>query len=175
MRLGSTGRRPLVLVGAGLVIVAMLVLALRPAGDRQVMGGRAPAFETFDLTGRPVSLADFRGRPLLINFWASWCVPCRREFPQLQKAVRAGRVAVLGVVFQDSRRAAARFMVEQGADWPGLVDPDGDIAEAYGVRLRPGLPVTVAVDARGRLVARHVGELRGDDLAKLVAAATART
>lgn len=160
------------LLGAGVVVLAVVVaLALQPAGTDDSVGQAAPTFETFDLQGRPVRLADYEGRPLLINFWASWCVPCRREFPLLKDAEEAGQVDVLGVVFQDTRDEAATFMADQGATWPGLIDPDGDIAEAYGVGLGRGLPVTVAVSPDGRLVARHIGELRRSDLADLVATA----
>lgn len=149
------------------------VLAFRPAGDGDGGAGRRPAprFETFDLEGRRVTLDDYRGNTVLVNFWASWCVPCRKEFPLL-KEVHGDRVTVLGVVFRDDAGAAAAFMREQGATWPGLVDPKGQIADAYGVRMKPGIPVTVAIDGRGVLVARHVGELRREDLHRLVAAAS---
>ena len=157
--------------------MAALVVAFRPSGDQQVGDGAAPGFATVDLHGRPVRLADYRGRIVLINFWASWCVPCRKEFPLLEEVngtSAGGRdVAVLGVVFQDTVEAARAFMREQGADWPGLRDPGGRIADDYGVGLRPGLPVTVAVAPGGRLAGRHVGELRDGDLERLVAAAGA--
>lgn len=152
-----------------IVIVAGAALALRPSDDGPATG-RAPAFETFDLDGGPVRLADYRGKVVMLNFWASWCVPCRKEFPLL-KDVHGEDVAVLGVVFQDSRRAAAAFMDDQGATWPALIDPKGQIARAYGVAAKPGIPVTVAIDARGALVKRHIGELRRGDLEELIAAA----
>ena len=165
-----TGRRRAVVVAvAALVVVAAGVVLLRPAGDPAEPAGAAPAFRTTDLDGRPVSLEDYRGRPVLVNFWASWCVPCRNEFP-LFKEVNGERLAVLGVVFQDTRSAAAEFMEDQGATWPGLVDPGGRIADDYDVGFRPGLPVTVAIDAAGALAGRHVGELRREDLDRLVAA-----
>ena len=107
---------------------------------------------------------------MILNFWASWCVPCRKEFPLL-KEVNQGDVAVLGVVYQDSKWAAASFMEDQKANWPGLIDPKGEIARAYGVAAKPGLPVTIAIDARGSLAKRHVGELRKGDLEALVATA----
>ena len=150
--------------------MALVLVVSRPARDPSRAGERAPAFETFDLEARPVALGDYRGKVVLLNFWASWCVPCRREFPLL-KEVHGGDVVVLGVVFQDSRRPAAAFMREQGATWPGLVDPRGQIARAYGVGTRPGIPVTVAVSPDGRLRARHVGEAGRDDLRRLVGAA----
>ncbi|MGQ0521302.1 MAG: TlpA family protein disulfide reductase [Actinomycetota bacterium] len=167
-----TGGRRLALAGAGAVAAVLVaVVALRPAGDAGPPAGAAPPIEATSLEGKPVSLADYRGRPVLVNFWASWCVPCRKEFP-LFKKVHDGGVAVLGVVFQDTAGAAAAFMEEQGATWPALVDPGSRIAAAYGVGFRPGLPVTVAVDRRGVLVDRHVGEARQEDLDRLVAAAS---
>jgi cytochrome c biogenesis protein CcmG/thiol:disulfide interchange protein DsbE len=164
-----TGRRRAVTVVVGaFAVVALAVLVLRPAGDEATAPpGAAPAFETADLDGRTVRLADHRGEPVLINFWASWCVPCRKEFPLL-KAVHGNGATVLGVVFEDTTDAARDFMREQEATWPGLEDPGGRIAESYDVGFRPGLPVTVAVDREGVLVDRHVGELRQEDVDRLV-------
>lgn len=152
------------------MVVAVASLALQPASDDKGPGGPAPTFETFDLKGQPVRLVDYRGKIVMLNFWASWCVPCRKEFPLL-KQVHGGDVVVLGVVYQDSKQAAAAFMRDQGATWPGLIDPDGEIAAAYNVGAKPGLPVTVAIDPRGSMVKRHIGELRRGDLEDLIAAA----
>ena len=166
-----SGRRRLALAVVGTVVAAGLaLLALRPAADEAAPPGAAPAFSTVDLDGRPVRLADHLGDPVLLNFWASWCIPCRKEFPLLADV--DGQVTVLGVVFDDTVDKARAFMREQGATWPGLRDPGGRIADDYDVGFRPGLPVTVAVDRRGTLVDRHVGELRREDLDRLVAAAT---
>jgi cytochrome c biogenesis protein CcmG/thiol:disulfide interchange protein DsbE len=159
-----------VAVGAIVVAIGAAAVALQPANDGPATGTAAPTFETFDLAGRPVRLIDYRGKVVMLNFWASWCLPCRKEFPLL-KEVHGGEVAVLGVVYEDSRRAATAFMRQQGATWPGLIDPKGQIAKAYGVSAKPGIPVTVAVDAGGGLVKRHVGELRGGDLEALIATA----
>jgi len=157
-----------------LVVIAIGVgVALRPSSDDGGVSRRAPTFETFDLLGEPVRLVDYRGKVVVLNFWASWCVPCRKEFPLL-KQVHGGDVAVLGVVYQDSKRAAAAFMRQQGATWPGLIDPKGQIAKAYGVGAKPGIPVTFAINARGAQVQRHIGELRRGDLEKLIATARRR-
>ena len=168
-----SGRRRAVLIAAGVALaVVAAVLAFRPASTGQSPGRAAPAFETVDLEGRPVRLADYRGRPVLLNFWASWCVPCRKEFP-LFTTIDQQEVAVLGVVFKDTKEAAAAFMREQGASWPALEDEGSRIADAYDVGFRPGLPVTVLIDRDGGLVDRHVGELRQGDLDRLLALARA--
>lgn len=167
-----TGRRRPALAAVGFAAVAVLALvAFRPSGDGGGPAGAAPPIDTVDLDGRRVRLADHRGTPVLVNFWASWCVPCRKEFPLLG-AVHGDGLQVLGVVFEDTVEAARAFMRDQGATWPALRDPGGRIARAYGVGFRPGLPVTVAIDADGVLVGRHVGELRRDDVDRLVRAAS---
>jgi cytochrome c biogenesis protein CcmG, thiol:disulfide interchange protein DsbE len=130
---------------------------------RAEVGQPAPLFSTFDVDGRPVSLSSFKGRPVLVNFWASWCVPCRAEFPVLRKAIETHPgLVVLGVVFQDGRGPAAAFLRDQHATWPGLIDPKGQIAKAYGVAAKPGIPVTVAIGADGIVRSRHLGPLPQD-------------
>ena len=168
----SSRRRVTAIAAAVVVGATAAVFAFRPSGDQATVTGAAPAFSTVDLDGRPVSLADYNGKAVLLNFWASWCVPCRKEFPLL-KGVDGNGVQVLGVVFQDTSDAAAAFMKEQQATWPGLQDPGGRIADDYDVGFRPGLPVTVLIDRQGRLAERHVGELRQENLDHLLALATA--
>jgi cytochrome c biogenesis protein CcmG/thiol:disulfide interchange protein DsbE len=131
------------------------------AGGGLVVGRPAPAFESFDLSGQPVTLAGERGHPLLVNFWASWCVPCKQEFPILSETLgRHAGLRVLGVVHQDSKANAAAFLRAQHATWPGVIDPKDQISGAYGVN---GIPVTVAVDASGIVRARHIGVLQPGD------------
>jgi cytochrome c biogenesis protein CcmG, thiol:disulfide interchange protein DsbE len=166
-------------VVAAVVVVVALALAFRPAsrGDvvvsgSAVVGRPAPAFTTFDLSGRRVRLADYRGQVVLLNFWASWCQPCRQEFPVLGAAAAAHReVRVLGVVFEDSDGSARRFMKRERSTWPGLRDGSGRIASAYGVGRKPGLPETFVIDAGGVLRGRHIGQAFGSDVDKLLASA----
>ena len=155
------------------LVVALFALVL-PAcessgGTRVEVGQPAPTFSTFDLDGGPVQLADYRGKTVLLNFWASWCVPCRTEFPLLKGVDGKGGVVVLGVIFRDSADRAREFMREQAATWPGLVDPKGEIAKAYRIGLKPGIPVTYVINAEGVVTKKHIGQLRTEsDLTALL-------
>jgi len=118
-------------------------------GGPPLVGKPAPAIELQDDQGRTVRLAEYRGRPVIVNFWASWCTPCRGEFPLLRDA-RAAHTAdgleVLGVVYKDTPDAARAFMTEQGAAWPMLIDEGGRVAAAYGVL---GIPQSFWIDGSG--------------------------
>ncbi len=124
---------------------------------RASVGKQAPGFTTRDIDGERVALRDFRGKTVLLNFWASWCTPCRKEFPLLAQAALRDGVAVLGVIFNDSVDNARRFMAAHGGTWPALKD-DGQIARAY--RVGPGIPVTIVIGPDGVIVRRHLGEIR---------------
>jgi peroxiredoxin len=159
--------------------VAALTLLAACGGDATpavAVGQPAPEFSSFDLDGRPVRLADFRGKVVLLNFWASWCAPCRQEFPRLAAVhgSRGGDVQVLGVLFDDSRASARGFVREHGGTWPSVVDPDHKVADAYGVRKKPGIPLTWVIDREGVARARHIGLLTTTDLDQLVLSARTR-
>ena len=165
-------RRPLLIAAVVVAAAAALFVAFRPASGGSssavaAVGKPAPRFATVDLSGKSVRLAEVDG-PVLLNFWASWCTPCRAEFPMLAKVHGRG-ATVLGVVFRDSASSAAAFMREQGATWPGLVDPRSQIADAYDVHPKPGIPVTYAIDPAGVVRARHLGPLTQADLDRLLA------
>lgn len=115
----------------------------------------APGVAGSTITGTEASLADFAGQPVVLNFWASWCEPCRREIPALKAfAQRHPDIAVVGVNFQDDRDAANDFALEQDIPWPSIED-DGPIAADYRVA---GLPATFFINADGQVVDRILGE-----------------
>ena len=125
----------------------------------------APGFELPELADSDfiVSLAGADG-PVLMNVWASWCVPCRREMPLLQAAHEeyGDRVTFIGVNHQDQRDAALEFLRETGVTYRSGFDPQGSTARTYGAF---GLPTTYFITASGRIVATKTGELTDTELA----------
>lgn len=132
----------------------------------------APDFRLPDLSGQRHALADWRGQVLMVNFWASWCEPCRREIPAfiaLQERYRADGLQVIGIALDDAAEIA-RFLQAAGIDsnYPQLLAPgeDGiDLAIAWGNAVGV-LPYTVFVDRRGDVVHAHYGELTMDAAAE---------
>lgn len=127
-------------------------------------GEKAPDFTVETLDGDAITLSDLRGRPVVLNFWASWCQPCRKEFPLLRTAkADDSELAIVGVSFRDIDRDARDFATEQDADWPLAKDPDGKIAAAYGVR---AVPQTFFINRDGVIAARVFGLSSADALQK---------
>ncbi len=119
--------------------------------------GGAPDFVATDLDGHSVSPAQFRGRPLLVNFWASWCVPCRTELPLLQQAAdRSPSLAIVLVDERDGAGAARQFLRGLHVRLPVASDPDGSVGARYRVA---GLPATFFVRADGSIASSRLGQL----------------
>ncbi len=130
------------------------------------VGSRAPEISLVDLDGKPVSLADYRGKPVVLNYWASWCGPCRDEFPELKAALAAHAadgLVVLGVLFKDDVAPAKDFMAKQGATWTTLADPNDVASAAYRV-VAP--PTTFFIDRDGVVRDLQVGGMTADQLTR---------
>ena len=164
----------------GLAVVgllpALIVLGSRLDEDATLVpsvlvGKPAPAFTLKTLDGRTISNADLAGKPYAVNFWASWCPPCRQEHGALRafwERYRRDGVQLLGVIFQDSPAAARAFQQELGGDWPLLEDPGGRTAVDFGMRAPPE---TFVVNSQGVIVAKFSGALSHGQLEQVVAAA----
>jgi cytochrome c biogenesis protein CcmG/thiol:disulfide interchange protein DsbE len=161
-------------VGAVCVVAALLGLLVwkvaKGSGDEVTgalaRGGtpEAPAFalERLDRDGE-LELASLRGKAVVLNFWASWCAPCREETPLLQAGWERWRekgVVFVGVNVKDFRGDARGFMRRFGVSYPNVYDGKGSTVGRYGVT---GLPETYFVDARGRVVYRIAGEVRDEE------------
>ena len=111
------------------------------------------------LEGDVIRLSSYKGKPVLMNFWASWCKPCREEFPLLQTAIQSHDVVVLGVVFEDTDARAAAFKKKMSATWPMVKDPSGVIARGFRVTRPPGIPQTVFIDSKGVYRTKILGQM----------------
>ncbi len=177
----TLGRRALwISLGTGVLVVALVaVLATRPpaqdaAAQSPLLGKQAPPIRATSLSGSPVSLAEMRGRFVVVNFFASWCPPCRSEQPELVEFTYEHRAAedasVLGVAFDDNATSAREFQRSTGGLWPSVPDPGGQIALAYGV---DDPPESYLVAPDGRVVAKLVGGVTASDLDSLISRARA--
>lgn len=116
-------------------------------------GFLAPDFALETANGEVIRLSELRGRPVIVNVWASWCPPCREEMPALERVYQSYReqgAVILGVnsTAQDDRREALAFATEQGLTFPILFDTDGQVTKLYGIR---ALPTTYFIDAQGKI------------------------
>jgi thiol-disulfide isomerase/thioredoxin len=126
---------------------------------------RVPELTLPDLTGQQKSLREFRGHPLIINFWATWCAPCRREMPLLQRLRRSHRgdgLEVVGIAV-DFKAAVVDYVRRQPVDYPLLIGEDAGLAAAEQFGMQTVLPFSVFADAGGRILAVKVGELHADE------------
>lgn len=125
-----------------------------PRGDAVIAGPKALPDMTLRCLGSDASrdLRQLAGRPMVINFWASWCGPCKVELPLLARAhrERGDQIAFLGIDVQDASGEAWKSLTSAGVDYPQLEDPEGRTRAPFG--WHSGLPLTVFVDARGRMV-----------------------
>ena len=151
---------------AGIAAAVVLGASLAGAADSKAIGDMAPEFSRPDLAGKPVRLADYHGKLVLLNFWASWCGPCLEEMPKFsgwQREYGAQGLQVIGVSMDDDSAAARRLIARHPAAYPILLG-DAELGESFGGVL--GLPLTYLIDPNGRIVARYQGN---GDLAKMEA------
>ncbi len=166
-------RRLVIWVIVGILALAGVLSVVLSGSGSEGAGAASPAgdplpdvsFSLFD--GTQATLADFRGQPIVLNFWASWCPACVAEMPSFQgvhEAVGAD-VVFLGLDVQDTRAAAEAFVRQSGVSYLLGEDPDGAIlASLDGI----AMPTTIFIDAAGNEVGRHSGAIFEDDLRQLI-------
>ena len=144
------------------VFLAVLAAPADAAELKLWQGGPTPALALKDLQGRDHRLADYKGSVVLVNFWATWCAPCRDEMPSIQrlKEKLAGRpFVVLGVNLDEPESRIEKFMSEVRLDFPILLDPGRRAAKAWNARI---LPASYIVGADGRVRYTVIGEINWD-------------
>ena len=160
---------------AFLVVLATRKSAEQSASDSPLLGRPAPEVIGAGIDGSTVRLSQLRGRYVVLNFFASWCVPCEREHDDLlrfQEAHReAGDATVLAVTFNDELEDARRFFERRGGDWPVVADDRGKVSLDFGVR---GPPESFLISPDGIVLTRIIGEVRYEGLESLIEQAKAR-
>lgn len=151
------------MIPALLVLPILVVLASRFGSDPRALpsalvGRPAPAFTLESLTGERVSSPEMRGQPVVINFWSTWCVPCKVEHDILQEAARryADRAQFLGVIYQDTADAARTYLSMRQNRYPQLMDPGSRLAIEFGVG---GVPESFFITAGGEIHYKQTGPL----------------
>lgn len=137
-------------------------------------GNRAPAFTIETLDEEVLALADLRGRVVLLNFWGTWCGPCRREMPTFEKAYGEWRergFEILAIAYNDTEEAMASFSAEFDLSFPLALDSSGEINDAYGIQTRPS---SYLLDRNGVILARHFGIMTESQLSELLSDAMAQ-
>lgn len=156
-----------ILAVAGLIAVEVL-----GAHSSGTVGMQAPPLPKAILSGSRIGIAELRGKPAFVNFWASWCDPCHTEAPEIERFDRSlhGRARLVGVDYTDASGSARSFIHHYGWSFPVLSDPDGVAGARYGFI---GLPSTVVLDRSGRIVETLRGPQDLADLDRALRAALA--
>ncbi len=139
---------------------ANIKILYQPPKEAPVVGATAPNFTLTNLNGKEVSLSQFRGRPVILNFWATWCVPCRREMPALEKAFQTHQpdgLVILAINLKEDAPLVESFVDELGLSFEILYDRQGEVNKTYTVA---GLPRTIFIDRQGVIQHIQVGELQ---------------
>ncbi len=145
------------------LLLGFAALGLSAQAAAPAVPGPAPDWQLPRLDGGSLGLAELRGQVVLIDFWASWCVPCRLSLPALRALQQdyAGQgLRVVTISVDEDRAAAQRFQQRYGADLVALHDADGRVAAAYGLI---GMPSSFIIDPQGQLVLRHEGFRKGEE------------
>ena len=151
------------ILGLGFIIFVLIAPQGKQTGGPLPVGGPVPNFELKDLNGKTWSMASLRGSVVVINFWATWCSPCRLEMPSIDRLFRdtaeKENFVILTILYQDSPDNARAYFKKNGFEMPVLLDLGDSVAAEFGL---VGLPETFMVDKKGILQKHHIGPVDFD-------------
>jgi cytochrome c biogenesis protein CcmG, thiol:disulfide interchange protein DsbE len=166
--------KKVLLIGLAIIVPIIVVLFMNLGRDPRKVDSPLVGRPMIDFTLREVGttqtvdLSSYRGKPIVVNFWATWCVPCHVEHQVLARVAKmmGSQVQFVGVVFDDEEEKILQFLRQNGHAYPALEDEGGKVAIAYGVY---GVPETFFIDRAGTIVAKHEGPLDEGTLTSYVA------
>ena len=153
-------KKTLTAILALVLVLGLVTTSCGCGGEAPEIGKRAPDFQLNTLDGQSITLSELKGRPVLVNFWATWCGPCRGEMPYLQQIYEewpADELVLLTVNVADSPSQVEEFMQSQGLSFTVLLDSGADVAQRYNVR---GIPTTFFIDKDGVIQEIKIGPFR---------------
>lgn len=145
-----------------LVVLLSIFFCLGVQAASNVTGRDAPPFSLPGVDGKPVNLADFKGKVVYVDFWASWCGPCRKSFGwlnEVQAKYGSQGFQVIGINLDEKSEDAQKFLRETPAKFAIAFDPAGKFPAAYGLK---GMPTSYLIDRNGRVIVEHAGFKDGD-------------
>jgi cytochrome c biogenesis protein CcmG/thiol:disulfide interchange protein DsbE len=154
-----------IILGVGLsffVLAGFNQSTLRQTQTADV-GGLAPDFKLNSLSGVPMALSQFKGKPVLINFWASWCEPCKQEMPLIESYAKkySDKLVVIGLDSEESPLIVQDYINRLGIKFTILIDSDGSVSDLFRIN---GFPTTVFIDPTGRIQAEQIGSLSDESM-----------
>ena len=154
----ARSRRTLLVLLVVVLIGLLAVQGCRPSSGVNV-GELAPDFTLIDLEGNQVSLSDFRGKTVFVNFWATWCPPCRAEMPEIEAVYQEYKdkgVVIIGVDIEETKEEVLQFVQQGGYSWTFVLDTTGEVTANYKIQ---AIPTSFFIDREGIIRAMNVGAL----------------
>jgi cytochrome c biogenesis protein CcmG/thiol:disulfide interchange protein DsbE len=149
------------LIMGGLVFFTGLTKPAAPQSANTIAleaGNQMPDFELTSLNNSSIHITQYLGKPVIVNFWASWCIPCKQEMPLLERYYQnqKGNLIILGVNYEEPADIARPFVLENQITFPILLDLQGKVRDQFMIR---GFPTSLFINAKGIFVAEHIGAL----------------
>ncbi|ADQ05160.1 alkyl hydroperoxide reductase/ Thiol specific antioxidant/ Mal allergen [Caldicellulosiruptor owensensis OL] len=146
------------------ILIGLLVYQIMSHSRENAAADGIVNFKLVSVDGKEFSLSDFRGKKVLLNFFATWCPPCRAEIPDFERFHRENKdVVLIGINIQEDKATVEEFLSLMGVTYPVLLDRDGKVSAQFGIE---GIPTTFLIDENGKIVAKNVGMMTYEQLKK---------